>query len=135
MARNSFFAEQMNDPEYAAEVASERARIDAVDSILRRLDAERERQGLSKAELARLADKTESFLLGLDKEARDANVESRSGGGGPHDHACRLSGCGTCSRLDRASCFLWQAMPVPQPNRSCCSRPASTQRQAPLKMP
>lgn len=65
MARNSFFAEQMNDPEYAAEVASERARIDAVDSILRRLDAERERQGLSKAELARLADKTESFVRRL----------------------------------------------------------------------
>lgn len=65
MARNSFFAEQMNDPEYAAEVASERARIDAVDKILRQLDAERERQGLSKAELARLADKKESFVRRL----------------------------------------------------------------------
>lgn len=65
MARNSFFDEQMGDPEYAAEVAVERARIDAVDSILRQLDAERERQGLSKAELARLADKKESFVRRL----------------------------------------------------------------------
>ena len=65
MARNSFFAEQMDDPEYAAEVATERVRVDAVDSILRQLDAERERQGLSKAELARLADKKESFVRRL----------------------------------------------------------------------
>ena len=65
MARNSFFAEQMDDPEYAAEVGSERDRIDAVDAVLRQLDAERERQGLSKAELARLADKTESFVRRL----------------------------------------------------------------------
>jgi ribosome-binding protein aMBF1 (putative translation factor) len=65
VTRNNFFAEQMNDPEYAAEVAAERARIDAVDGILRQLDAERERQGLSKAELARLADKKESFVRRL----------------------------------------------------------------------
>jgi len=65
VARNSFFAEQMDDPEYAAEVASERARIDAVDRILRQLDDERRRQGLSKAELARLADKKESFVRRL----------------------------------------------------------------------
>jgi len=65
VARNSFFAEQMDDPEYAAEVASERARIDAIDSILRQLDDERERQGMSKAELARLADKKESFVRRL----------------------------------------------------------------------
>ncbi len=65
MARNSFFDEQMSDPEYAAEVVAERARIDAVDGILRRLDEEREQQGLSKADLARLADKKESFVRRL----------------------------------------------------------------------
>jgi ribosome-binding protein aMBF1 (putative translation factor) len=65
MARNSFFDKQMGNPDHAAEVAAERARIDAVDSILRALDEEREQQGLSKAELARLADKKESFVRRL----------------------------------------------------------------------
>lgn len=65
MARNSFFAEQLNDPAYADEVAAERARIDAVDRILRQLDEVREEKGLSKAELARLADKRESFVRRL----------------------------------------------------------------------
>lgn len=65
MTRKSFFDEQMSDPEYAAEVAAERARIDAVDSILRALDDAREQQGLSKAELARLAGKKEAFVRRL----------------------------------------------------------------------
>jgi len=65
MARNSFFAEQMDDPEYAAEVAAQRARIDAVDGILRALDEAREQQGLSKADLARLAGKKEAFVRRL----------------------------------------------------------------------
>jgi hypothetical protein len=41
VVRNSFFDEQMGDPTYAAEAAG-RARVDAVDSILRALDYERE---------------------------------------------------------------------------------------------
>ena len=64
-SRSGYFAKQMEDPEYAAEYERERQRIDAIDSIIRALDAERERQGLSKAELARLTDKRAELVRRL----------------------------------------------------------------------
>lgn len=63
--RGGYFAKQMEDPEFAAGYQQERERIDAIDSIIRQLDAERERQGLSKAELARIADKRAEFVRRL----------------------------------------------------------------------
>ena len=65
MTRNSFFENQMDDAAYAEQVRAERARIDAIDRILRSLDEARERQGITKGELARLADKKESFVRRL----------------------------------------------------------------------
>lgn len=65
MARNSFFAEQMSDPAYAAEVVTARARIDSIDTILRTLDGVRQEKGLSKAELARRAGRKEAFVRRL----------------------------------------------------------------------
>lgn len=50
-----FFAEQMKDPTYAAGYRRARARIDAIDRILRAVDDRRSAQGMSKAELARRA--------------------------------------------------------------------------------
>lgn len=64
-SRSGYFAKQMEDPEYAAEYERERQRIDAIDSIIRKLDDERERQGLSKAELARLTDKRAELVRRL----------------------------------------------------------------------
>jgi DNA-binding phage protein len=64
-SRSGYFGKQMEDPEYAAEYERERQRIDAIDSIIRELDAERERQGLSKAELARLTDKRAELVRRL----------------------------------------------------------------------
>jgi DNA-binding phage protein len=64
-SRSGYFGKQMEDPEYAAEYERERQRIDAIDSIIRKLDEERERQGLSKAELARLTDKRAELVRRL----------------------------------------------------------------------
>ncbi len=72
MKRNSFFAEQSEDPAYAAEVAVQRARIDAIDAVVRRLDEAREQKGLTKAELARRAGKREAFVRRL-LTAADSN--------------------------------------------------------------
>jgi ribosome-binding protein aMBF1 (putative translation factor) len=55
--RRGYFERRREDPAFAAGVRAERERIDAIDAIVRRLDEERERRGLSKAELARLTDK------------------------------------------------------------------------------
>jgi DNA-binding phage protein len=44
---------RMGDPEFADAYAEARARIDAIDQVVRRLDAAREELGISKAELAR----------------------------------------------------------------------------------
>lgn len=43
----------MRNPEYRAAYLKARARIDAVDNLVRAIDAAREAQNLSKAELAR----------------------------------------------------------------------------------
>jgi ribosome-binding protein aMBF1 (putative translation factor) len=43
----------MQDPEFAAAYDQHRARIDAVDELMRALDEAREGQGLTKATLAR----------------------------------------------------------------------------------
>ena len=45
--------ERMRDPRYAAAYRKARAEIAAVDALVRELDAERRRQGMSKAELAK----------------------------------------------------------------------------------
>lgn len=43
----------MQNPEYRVAYAAARAQIDAIDSLVRSIDAAREEQGISKAELAR----------------------------------------------------------------------------------
>lgn len=45
--------EEMKDPVYAAAYCDAKAEIDAVDALVRELDVERARQGLTKADLAR----------------------------------------------------------------------------------
>ena len=55
--KNSFeryFDEQMRDPDVRASYESARERIDAIDRLVVELDEARVRQGLSKAELARM---------------------------------------------------------------------------------
>ncbi len=47
------FEENMQDPEFRAAYARARARIDAIDQLVRTLDAARAAQEMSKAELAR----------------------------------------------------------------------------------
>jgi DNA-binding phage protein len=49
------FDNWMEDPEFAAEYARERARIDVIDQVVRSLDAARLARRLSKAEVARQA--------------------------------------------------------------------------------
>ena len=60
-----YFARRHQDPDYAAEVQRERARINAIDRIVRQLDDAREEQGLSKAELARRTGRRAEFLRRL----------------------------------------------------------------------
>lgn len=50
-----YLAKRLEDPGYAAEFERVRARIAAIDAVLRTLDEERRAQELSKAELARRA--------------------------------------------------------------------------------
>ena len=47
------FEANMKDPEFRAAYERSRARIDAIDELVRALDTERVAQGLPKAELAR----------------------------------------------------------------------------------
>lgn len=47
------FEKNMRDPEFRAAYKRARARTDAIDKLVRTLDAERVSQGISKAELAR----------------------------------------------------------------------------------
>lgn len=47
------FEKNMQDPEFRVAYERARVRIDAIDDLVRALDAERTAQGLSKAELAR----------------------------------------------------------------------------------
>jgi DNA-binding phage protein len=44
---------RMEDPAFADAYSEARARIDAIDQVVRRLDTAREEHGMSKAELAR----------------------------------------------------------------------------------
>lgn len=50
-----YFAERMLEPEYRREYEAAAARIRSTDAIVRSLDARREAEGLTKAELARRA--------------------------------------------------------------------------------
>jgi DNA-binding phage protein len=50
-----YVAKRLDEPEFAAKYAAARAEIDAIDAVLGGLDAERERQGITKAELAKRA--------------------------------------------------------------------------------
>jgi DNA-binding phage protein len=52
-AFDRYFDEQAKDPALAAEYRATRAEIDAIDKLIRALDAARLINGLSKAELAR----------------------------------------------------------------------------------
>lgn len=54
-ALDRYFAEQMSDPTFAAEYRAARAEIDAIDKLIRAIDAARLMNGFSKAELARKA--------------------------------------------------------------------------------
>lgn len=47
------FVRDMKDPEFRDAYERARSRIDAIDRVINELDSVRERQGLSKAELAR----------------------------------------------------------------------------------
>ncbi len=48
-----YFEQRLDDPTFAAEYRAARAEIDAIDKLIRALDAARLIGGLSKAELAR----------------------------------------------------------------------------------
>jgi DNA-binding phage protein len=59
------FVRDMEDPEFRAAYEAARARIDAIDTIINQLDDARERQGLSKAELARRAGTNDAVIRRL----------------------------------------------------------------------
>ena len=59
------FARDMKDPKFRAAYEAARARIDAIDTIINELDDARERQGLSKAELARRAGTNDAVIRRL----------------------------------------------------------------------
>ena len=48
-----YFARRMKNPRFATEYARARAKIDATDTLIRALETERKRSGISKAALAR----------------------------------------------------------------------------------
>jgi len=59
MATTSFdrrFDRRMQDPDFAESYRLHRARIDAIDTLMRAIDDERERQHLTKTELAERID-------------------------------------------------------------------------------
>jgi len=58
-------ARDMEDPEFRTAYEAARARIDAIDTIINQLDDARERQGLSKAELARRAGTNDAVIRRL----------------------------------------------------------------------
>jgi DNA-binding phage protein len=53
------------DPEFRAEFERQQREIAAIDAIVHELDGLRERQGISKAELARLIDKSPAAIRRL----------------------------------------------------------------------
>jgi DNA-binding phage protein len=52
-AFDRYVSARLTDPEFAAQYTSAREEIDAIDAVVRALDAARVSQGLSKAELAK----------------------------------------------------------------------------------
>lgn len=73
MARTSFdrrFDKWMQDPEFAESYRLHRARIDAIDNLMRSLDAERERQKITKADLARRIEAEPAAVRRLFTESR-----------------------------------------------------------------
>jgi DNA-binding phage protein len=54
-AAEEYLAKRLRDPAYAQAYEAAKARITFVDSVMRSLDEERQRRGLSKAALARSA--------------------------------------------------------------------------------
>lgn len=60
-----YFGRRLADPAVAEGVRLERERIDTIDRIIRALDHERERQGLTKADLARVTNKRAEFVRRL----------------------------------------------------------------------
>lgn len=60
----------MEDPAFAEGYRLHRARIDAIDALVRALDRERERQQLTKTELARRIDAEPAAIRRLFTEAR-----------------------------------------------------------------
>lgn len=53
---DKFFGEQMKSPSFAKSYAEARAEVDAIDGMVRALDAAREKAGLTKADLAAAID-------------------------------------------------------------------------------
>ncbi len=53
---DKFFNEQMKSTSFAKSYAEARAEVDAIDRLVRALDAARERSGLTKADLAEAID-------------------------------------------------------------------------------
>lgn len=73
MATTSFdrrFDRWMQDPEFAESYRQHRARIDAIDTLMQALDEERERQKLSKADLARRIEAEPAAVRRLFTESR-----------------------------------------------------------------
>lgn len=67
-------AAQTEDPEFKAEYERARAEIALVDSVIRQLDALREEQGMSKAELARHIDRNASSIRRLFSSAQNPEL-------------------------------------------------------------
>lgn len=59
------FERDMDDPVFRASYERARSRIDAIDRVINDLDAVRERQGLSKADLARRIGVSDSVIRRL----------------------------------------------------------------------
>ncbi len=73
MAKTSFdrrFDRWMQEPEFAESYALHRARIDAIDTLMRAIDEERERRKMTKADLARRIDAEPAAIRRLFTESR-----------------------------------------------------------------
>lgn len=62
---DKLFDEQMKSASFAKSYAEARAEVDAIDNMVRALDAARERSGLTKAELAAAIDARPEFVRRL----------------------------------------------------------------------
>lgn len=71
------FERDMRDPTFRNSYEQARGRIDAIDRVIRDLDAVRERQGVSKAELARRIGVSDSVIRRL-FSADDRNPTMRT---------------------------------------------------------